>query len=285
MNKWRRMAEPIRPPFRPTKQQAMEIFYKLNGDSNEFPVEWIDRSYLPMVTERDGTTKTNYITLLYLAFIQRWDKEKSENYYNLLLLESSLPCKQQQFEEQTKRSLIRLRKLKEEYNAGNFAALSKDDESESGVDFQTIDSANLMALQFNSLTEDGQRDNIVFERGVGISWKPDQERDMTDCTTLMSLVKQALDEDAKRANREDKQLTPGHEIRLRVWNEQKGIYDRIKKSPEYFKKRMQSLPIKGPRATNEVDESSAFKGSQQGLGRKHKTKKRKNVRKKFKNKN
>jgi len=269
------MAEPTRPPFRPTKQQAMQIFYTLNGDSDEFPVEWTDRSYLPMVTERDGTTKTNYITLLYLAFIQRWDREKSENYYNLLLLESSLPCKQQQFEEQTKRSLIRLRKLKEEYSAGNFAALSKDDESESGVDFQTIDSANLMALQFNGLTEDAQRDNIIFERGVGIFWKPDQERGMTDCTTLMSLVKRALDEDVAHAKRERRSLTPGHELRLRVWKEQKDIFDRIKKGPEYFKKRMQSLPIKGPRATNEVDESSAFKGSQQGLGRKHQTKKRK----------
>ena len=29
------MAEPIRPPFRPTKEQAMKIFYALNGDSNE----------------------------------------------------------------------------------------------------------------------------------------------------------------------------------------------------------------------------------------------------------
>jgi len=281
------MAEPIRPPFRPTKEQAMKIFYALNGDSNEFPVEWTDRSYLPMVTERDGTTKTNYITLLYLAFIQRWEKDKSEEYYNLLLLESSLPCKQQQFEEQTKRSLLRLKQLKTSYDKKEIAALSKDDETQSGVDFQTIGSADLMALQFNSLTEDGQRDNIVFERGVGIVWKPDQERDMTDCTTLMSLVKQALDEDAKRATRQDRRLTPGHEIRLRVWNEQKVIFDRIKKGPEYFKKRMQSLPIKGPRATNEVDESSAFKGSQRGLGRKRKTKKRNNKKRKtlrYKNK-
>ena len=69
--------------------------------------------------------------------------------------------------------------------------------------------------------------------------------------------------------------------------EQKDVLDKFKKDLESFKKRTKDLPKKGPRATNQVDESSAFKGSQQGLGRKRKTKKRNNKKRKtlrYKNK-
>jgi hypothetical protein len=262
------MSEPKRPPFRPTKEQARDIFYTLNGDSDEFPRELSDPNFLPLPFLKGS----NVLEFLVSVFVETWGA-RSENYYNLLLLESSLPCKQQQFEililsrERTVISLVRqLNNIKESLESGELELEDADVHAERRV--------RAVCMSFNVLHEEWDNYNIIFERGVGVGWtREDKERLMTDCTILMSLVKEKLDRDANSQKKGP--LTPGHILRLRVWNEQKDVLDKFKKDLESFKKRTKDLPKKGPRATNQVDESSAFKGSQQGLGRKRKTKRRK----------
>ncbi len=301
------MSEPKRSPFSPTLKQVRDIFYTLNGDSNEFPREWTDISFLPFLTDIGGK-RTNFFDLVCLIMKKRWEliEKRSEGYYNLLLLESSLPCKQQTFEEALLYNLNALRRFKEDFNEGGIPEKSelpidedgnyeelryREDKknpivpinlAENGIDFYGLMNANQIAATFIDLKEDWDRGNIIFERGVGIAFRPGTERGFTDCTILMSLVKEELDRDANSQKKGP--LTPGHILRLRVWNKQKDVLDKFKKDLESFKKRTKRLPQKGPRAINQVDESSAFKGSQQGLGRKRKTKKRRTVRKKFKNK-
>lgn len=274
------MAEPKRPPFRPTKEQAMKIFYTLNGDSNEFPVEIIDPTFLRLPCLKSS----NVLNLMTDIFIETWGG-KSKEYYNLLLLESSLPCKQQQFEvfvlsrKPDILSLVSfLNRIKKRLNSKELTL----EEADEPVTIRLT--AETMAL--NTLAESWDNDNLTFERGVGVGYNgkihPDtgrryNEREMTDCTTLMALVKQALDEDVAHAKRERRPLTPGHEIRLRVWNEQKGIYDSFKRKVERKKEEMGKVLVK------QLDPESAF-GIPVGSS---KTKRRKNKKRKtlrYKNK-
>jgi len=296
------MAEPKRPPFRPTLKQVRDIFYILNGDSNEFPREWTDISFLPFLTNIGGK-RTSFFDLVCLIMKKRWDlvEKHSENYYNLLLLESSLPCKQQKFEYMLRVNTETLKRMKTQFDGGdipeksetpidedgNHVELTYRENNENpiipnnlsilGIDFYGIMNADQLASTFIDLTEDWDRQNIIFERGVGIKFKPGTEREMTDCTTLMALVKQALDEDVAHAKRERRPLTPGHEIRLRVWKEQKGIYDSFKRKIAKKKEEMNKVLGK------QLDPESAF-GIPVGSS---KTKKRKNKKRKtlrYKNK-
>ena len=273
------MFKPKRPTFRPTKEQAMKIIYTLNGDSNEFPVEIIDPNFLRLPCLKSS----NVLNLMTDMFIENWGVHSKE-YYDLLLLESSLPCKRQQFEVlvlSRKRLILSLvsylNRIKERLNNGDLTLKEAD------VGVKRRISAETFSL--NELAEDWDKDNLTFERGVGVKYngsihpdtgRPGNEREMTKCTSLMALVKRALDEDGGRSRSARIPVRPGHEIRWSVWNEQKNIYDSFKRKSKAAREKMEKDLVH----TELGDPESDF-GLPVGSS---KTKKRRTVRKKFKNK-
>ena len=275
------MAEPKRPSFRPTKQQARDIFYTLNGDSNEFPVEIIDPKFLTLPCLKSS----NVLNLMTDIFIETWG-DKSKEYYDLLLLESSLPCKQQQFEIFVLSRRPKILSLVSYLNRMK-TALNNEHLTLKEVDELVKGRITAETLALNSLVESWDKNNLTFERGVGVKYsgaihpdtgRPHNEREMTECTRLMALVKQALEEDVGYAKRERRPLTPGHAIRLRVWQEQKGIYDSFKRKAKAAHEKMDKVLV-----PKELDPESAF-GIPVGSS---KTKRRKNKKRKtlrYKNK-
>lgn len=119
----------------------------------------------------------------------RGDKQKAD----LLVLESELPCKQQQFELQfigtnVKGSIVdRLKSQLDNVKTGELDKAGFKDFVEGTV--------RMLSTSFSGLHEEWDSDNLTRQSGVPVGFvRPDAERSMTSCTHMMGLVKKALDD-------------------------------------------------------------------------------------------
>lgn len=168
---------------------------------------------------QDGTVKVSFMDLFarQIASDFKGDQQKID----LLLLESELPCKQQQFELQFAGSGVEgsvLGKLK-----AQLENLKTGDLDQEGFKMFVDGTIQMLAVSFSALHEEWDRDNLTFEKGVPVKFsRDDNERSMTACTHTMALVKKALD-DPKNSGKDPRQ------IERQVWNGIKMHIDETKR--------------------------------------------------------
>jgi hypothetical protein len=123
----------------------------------------------------------------------RGDKQKAD----LLVLESELPCKQQQFELQfigtnVKGSIVD--RLKSQLDNVKTGELDK-----AGFKDFTEGTARMLSASFSGLHEEWDDKNLTRQSGVPVGFiRQDKERGMTACSHMMGLVKKALDDPMNR---------------------------------------------------------------------------------------
>lgn len=189
-------------------------------------------------------------------FIHYFDKQfyGDKKDIDLLVLESSLPCKQQHFE---------LTILGEHGLAGKakgwLQQIKNKELDQDNLDI-LLETIAQNSLSFADLHENWDGMNLIYDRGIPIGFIEGKERSLTTCSDIMKFVKEALDNPANKG-KDPKQ------IQIDTWKEIKEHLDEI------------NSKIKSKDIDTGLDPESTF-----GLGRRHKTKKRKNKRKHTKRK-
>lgn len=167
----------------------------------------------------DGTGKVSFMDLFarQIATDFTGDQQKID----LLLLESELPCKQQQFELQFAGTGVEgsiLDKLK-----AQLENLKNGDIDPEQFKMFVDGTIRMSAVSFSGLHEEWDGDNLKKEKGVPVGFsRDDNERSMTACTHTMGLVKQAL-YDPRNSGKDPRQ------IERQVWNGIKMHIDETKR--------------------------------------------------------
>jgi hypothetical protein len=156
-----------------------------------------------MLTNEFGN-KLSIMDLFIKYFDEQFHGDQKD--VDLLLLESQLPCKQQQFELQVlgENGLTgKVRTWLEEVEAGD---LDQD-----GIDI-SLSSVAQASSSFSELHENWDTANLLYEKGIPIAYKEGKERSLTSCSDMMQTVKEALD-DPKNKDKDPKK------IQIDTWKE------------------------------------------------------------------
>lgn len=204
--------------FKPSKEQVLRYLYNLNEFSKSFPPMWTEQI--------QGETRLypNLLDLFCKEFILRWNNTK--NYFNILLLESQLPCRQQQFSTSNAVYDESFKTFKQSVANGD---LEESDSPEMGtVEFSLNQNARTIVEAFIVTHEDFDRQNLIFRDGVAVRFKDKAyERSLTECSALMNDVNTALDDPKNRGK-------SAIRVKLNVWE---------KVADEYKKARSKALGI------------------------------------------
>jgi len=198
--------------FKPTKQQVLGYLYNLNEFSNSFPPMWTEQ------IQGKERLYPNLLDLFCKEFILRWNNTK--NYFNLLLLESQLPCRQQQFSTSNAVYSETFEETKKRVANGD---LEESDSPEIGtVDFSLNQNARTIVEAYIVTHEDFDKQNLVFRDGVAVRFKDKAyERGLTECSALMNDVNTALDDPKNKGK-------SAMRVKLNVWERVADEYRRAR---------------------------------------------------------
>jgi hypothetical protein len=204
--------------FKPTKQQVLGYLYNLNEFSNSFPPMWTEQ------IQGEERLYPNLLDLFCREFISRWNNTK--NYFNLLLLESKLPCRQQQFSTSNAIYAETFEAFKKKVASGEF---EESDSPELGtVKFSLEQNAQTIVETFIVSHEEFDKINLVFRDGVAVRFRDKAyERSLTECSALMNEVNTALDDPKNKGK-------SAMRVKLNVW-------ERV--AEEYRKARSKALSV------------------------------------------
>jgi hypothetical protein len=205
-------------PWSPSLKKIRMLVDNLN-ENKPYPKILTDKSFSFLKRNAFGNPMSILDQLIF-----KIDKRFSgdEEKFNLLFLESELPCKQQQFQFQfdgitNGGFFTTLKERIEQYNRGDI-----DDESMNQLITNSLDN---IVETFANLHQDWDGQNLIYKRGVPISFKPTKDRKLTQCSDMMRLVDEALDAP------ENKDKDP-KQIQIDLWKEMKEHIDSVKSQIE-----------------------------------------------------